>query len=646
MPREILLLEPNYKNKYPPVGLMKISTYHKMLGDNVRFYKGSMTAFFVNELVERCLFELETLLFKKIESDIQILIKKYIVSRRKTILAEILKSIDNFENVSEILVKYGIAYRKKLYLENQSWDRVYVTTLFTFYWKQTIETIEAAKFLVKDHNQLYVGGVMASLLPDEIEAATGIKPFKGILDRPGILDNNELVVDDLPLDYSILEEIDYVYPTGSAYFTFMTKGCTRKCAFCSVPILEPAYKPKVDTIDKFQEIKFRYGEQQNLLLMDNNVLASPQFFEIIDEIKAMGFTKGATFQEPNQYNIAIANLRQGINDTGYIRKSYNLLQKLAKRVTRKKEVYRKLTEILERYKLDKLTTITKRNLLDSYNELQPLYDQHRPLTKRLRYVDFNQGTDARYVTPELMEKMSEIPIRPLRIAFDYLGMEKQYTNAVRLAARYGIKELSNYLLYNFKDRPSELYRRMQINIELAQELNIEIFSFPMKYIPLFGEEAKDRRYIGKNWNKKFIRAVQSILNVTKGIVASGQSFFDLAFGKNVEEFEEILYMPETYIIYRGVFAENGLSNLWQAEFRALKNSELWPIAKEIIENNDFKTFKERTINPELLRFLTHYQVSSKDIGQEDKRLRDLRKQYRNLIKKDRFVNLTLTYDFE
>ena len=40
----------------------------------------------------------------------------------------------------------------------------------------------------------------------EIEKETGIKPFKGILDKPGMLDvDNDIVIDDLPLDYSIID---------------------------------------------------------------------------------------------------------------------------------------------------------------------------------------------------------------------------------------------------------------------------------------------------------------------------------------------------------------------------------------------------------------------------------------------------------
>ena len=645
--RQILLLEPNYRNKYPPIGLMKIATYHKMLGDEVRFFKGDMKKFIIDEIFNDCLLELVNFAPRRFWLENEKDVKSFISGRGKNIPENLYEiDSDKKELVTDTLNFYRSFYRRKEYLQNPKWDRVFVTTLFTFYWKQTIETIESAKFLVKDQKDLMIGGVMASLLPDEIEAATGIKPFKGILDKRGMLDDNNIIIDDLSLDYSILEEIDYKYPTGSAYFTFMTKGCTRKCAFCSVPILEPTYKPKIDTIDKFLDIKQKYGEQQNLLLMDNNVLASPQFVEIIDEIKEMGFYKGATFIEPNQYDIAITNLNSGLNDIAYEKKCFRLIHELLKKVSNKHEMTEHLIDILERYELLDFSSCTKEGLLHSYEFIKPIFEKNRRKTKKLRYVDFNQGTDARYVTDELMQKMSEIPIRPLHVAFDYLGMEKQYTNAVRLAAKYEIKDLSNYLLYNFKDKPAELYRRMEINIELAKELNINIFSFPMKYIPLFGEDAKHRHYVGKHWNKKFIRAIQSILNVTKGIVASGRNFFEVAFGKDLEEFEEILYMPETYIVYRQIFKQLGFTDIWRNEFRAIKNSELWSEVKEIIESSDFKNLEEKTTNNDILAFLTHYQVQKKDVGQEDIELINIRKQYSSLVKKDRFINLTLTYDFE
>ena len=40
--KNILLVEPGYKNKYPPLGLMKIAQYHGPRGkrDHVRFVKG------------------------------------------------------------------------------------------------------------------------------------------------------------------------------------------------------------------------------------------------------------------------------------------------------------------------------------------------------------------------------------------------------------------------------------------------------------------------------------------------------------------------------------------------------------------------------------------------------------------------------
>ena len=656
--RNILLIEPKYRNKYPPIGLMKIATYHKMLGDNVKFFKGDLKDLVLDQMTEDCIEK-----FYKIDKErnwkLEFNIIRNFIKTRKTEFLEILipkdennESIQRYSYLIENSIRsFSDIFRRKDYKNFPKWDRIYVTTLFTFYWKITIEAIHYSKHLIKNQDQIMVGGVLASLLHNEVEEETGIKPHEGLLDKPGMLDPNlpnakNIIIDNLPLDYSILDEIEYVYPTGSAYFTFMTKGCTRKCAFCSVPILEPTYKPKIDTIDKFAEIKEIYGEQQNLLLMDNNVLASPKFPEIIQEIKDMGFHKGATYIQPNQLDIAIKNLNAGLNDKAYVRRSYILVHELLKRLRGK--IKQNYYNVLDRHNLIRIETTTKEAILMAYIELKEIYEKYRLKAPKQRFVDFNQGTDARYVTDELMKLMSEIPIRPLRIAFDYWGMKKQYENAVRLAAKYEIKELSNYILYNFKDSPDELYNRLKFNVDIGEELKISIFSFPMKYIPLFGEEAKDRKFIGNKWNRKFIRAIQSVLNVTKGIVAPGRNFFEEAFGKDLKEYQEILHMPEALIIYRHFFRDLGVTDEWRAVYYSLNENEK-ETAFRLIESNEFNNWHDKTKNSKIIELMRFYSIKKddvKDLKEKDLYYKKTKNYFDKIIKDDQFKDLTLTYDFE
>ncbi|MFN0215112.1 MAG: hypothetical protein ACKVT2_12725 [Saprospiraceae bacterium] len=646
MNRNILLVEPNYANKYPPIGLMKIATYHRMLGDNVRFFKGDLRDLVVDTLCEECLERLSNIDSSVAWRHKQQPIRAFIKNKKSHLLDEL--EIENnpyYFLVLNCLTSFAEAYKKKTYLANPQWDRVYVTTLFTFYWKITVEAIEFSKRLVKSLDQLFVGGVLASLLHEELKAATGIEPMQGLLDKPGMLgDDNNIIIDDLPLDYSILEETDYNYPTQSAYFTFMTKGCTRKCAFCSVPILEPTYKSRVaGTTDKFEFIKDRFGEQQNLLLMDNNVLASPNFADIVEEIKAMGFVKGAMYTEPNQLAIAVRNLRDGYNDRAYLKRSHRLLNDLIKRVKGKsRQLY---YDTLAHYQLLRIETVTKKSLLDVYPLISEIYEKYRFKQPKQRFVDFNQGTDCRYVTEELMQKMSEIPIRPLRIAFDYIGLKKQYVAAIELAAKYGIEEMSNYILYNFKDKPEDFYNRLEVNVELCERLGVHIYSFPMKYIPLFKEEAKDRNFIGDHWNRKYIRAIQSVLNVTKGIVAPGRSFFQKAFGKNLNEFREILLMPETFIIYRYFFEFIGKTHEWREALNALNAGERLE-AESLILSNNFTAIEDLTKNPKIQSVLKYYTIRREDIEIDKAEYSEMKKAFDDLIKSDPFKKLTLTYDFE
>src|SRR3546814_3482386 len=97
-------------------------------------------------------------------------------------------------------------------------------------------------------------------------------------------------------------------------------------------------------------------------------------------------------------------------------------------------------------------------------------------TASKRRVDFNQGVDARILCkdPMYLQELATICLKPLRIAFDHLGLKKPYEQAIRYSADAGLRELSNYMLYNFRDDPADLFARMWLNVQLNEELDIRI----------------------------------------------------------------------------------------------------------------------------------------------------------------------------
>lgn len=610
MSRKVLLVEPNYKNKYPPMGLMKIATYYRQRGDDVRFFKGDLRNLVADLVIEDLLERLYAL-------DPSIKWKKYQLSLFNYIRKAKTSALDECDAFSSNPMAYQLAkdarlyYKRKDYFKNPPFDKVGITTLFTFYWDITIETINFVKQLCKDEKDVMVGGIMATLLPEEVYKATGIRPFVGLLNHPGDIDDGDpTIIDTLPLDYSILEEIEYKYPANNAYFAYMTRGCINNCAFCAVPKLEPTYCDYIGLKKQIDRAKNRFGEQRDLLLLDNNVLASKCYDKIIDEIKACGFQRGATYIPPSQYEIAINNLRAGFNDRAYIRKCINIYKALIEKLLpdEKAELYLKLED------LDCLhyETATKEAILSLDEYVAPLYKKHFKHAKKLkRIVDFNQGIDARLVTDANMKKLSEVNIFPLRIAFDHWEQKDIYERAVRTAVDNGIKNLSNYMLYNFRDKPEHLYYRMKLNIELCDELDANIYSFPMKYHPINDPAFfMNRDYIGKHWNRKFIRAVQAVLNSTKGKVGKGKEFFEEAFGADEHRFWTILWMPETFIIYRFMFKDN-LTRDWEEKFWSLSADKLEQV-QEIVALNQFKDLDLNQYEEQVRDVLTYYQFSREE----------------------------------
>ena len=644
--KKVLLIEPNYSNKYPPIGLMKLSTYYKNLGGwEVTFFKGDLKMFVIERIADRCIEE-----FNYIDSTIDWFLKRdefieYIKTRKKEVIERLAIERSDMELI--LLAKlddWKNYYWKGTWKDNPEWDRVGVTTLFTFYWDITVETINFAKLLVKKKKDLMVGGVLASIQPKELEEATGIKPWVGILGKPGVLDKGDTqIIDNLPLDYSILDEIEYKYPMSNAFYGYMTRGCIRHCAFCAVPTLEDKYIPYIPLKDRLDAVREVYGDQKDLLLMDNNVLASENLKDIIDDIVASGFGKGAKFVQPDMLEISIRNLQNGVNDRAYIRKSQALIAEFYQKLKPMKgdesyEVYK----VMARYHINKLATTKKENLIAAYEEIKDIYKRHQHPVPRARYVDFNQGVDARLFTEEIVELLSRIAIRPLRIAFDDIKTFPSYNKAIRMSAAAGLKDFSNYLLYNFVDKPLDLYQRLRINVELCDELNVNIYSFPMKYHPIRKgkDDAEDlshnRDYIGKHWNRKYIRAIQAILNSPKGKVGKGITFFLEAFGNDETEYMELLEMPETFILYRfffkwldekGSMGTDHWRQCWSHCMNTLAEDEKQLVLDIIHTNTFYKEELEAVTSADALKLLNFYTNYRKDIITPGTELYRLKQEY-------------------
>ena len=130
--RNILLIEPNYKNKYPPIGLMKLATYHRMLGDNVRFYKGDLKEFVLDEIVKEALTKLNQFANEIDWLARKTILKQFIKTRRKAFFVELVEDVfENYPIIEHWLNHFKDEYYNKNYRQNPKWDRVCITTLFT-----------------------------------------------------------------------------------------------------------------------------------------------------------------------------------------------------------------------------------------------------------------------------------------------------------------------------------------------------------------------------------------------------------------------------------------------------------------------------------------------------------------------------------
>lgn len=194
---KVLLVEPpksrKYHTPYPPLGLLKLATYHREQGDSVKLVHGI--------------------------------------------------SDDGFEP-----------------------DVIYVTSLFTYAWEPVHEVIRFYSSKYKKA-EVIVGGVYASLCQNHLKESFGdrIEIYQGVVPE----------LDDLLPAY-------WLIPEWKSSILFSSRGCIRKCSFCSVPQLEPKFQARASIKHLI------YPDHKKVTLWDNNILASPYWRDIFDELEESG----------------------------------------------------------------------------------------------------------------------------------------------------------------------------------------------------------------------------------------------------------------------------------------------------------------------------------------------------------------------
>ncbi len=198
---KVLLVEPEYYSRYPPLGLLKLAAYHRAKGDSI------------------------------------------------------------------LLVRGQVNFRYKKYVKpfRGPPDLIYVTSLFSYSWRPVHRAVKYYKQKYPK-SKVILGGIYASLLPEHAATSGADQVHIGL--HPEV--------------ESYVPAWDLI-PEWDSTILFASRGCVRKCGFCSVPKLEgPVHNPQ----SRLE--RFIHPNHKRIILWDNNFLGVPSWNEIVDELSDIG----------------------------------------------------------------------------------------------------------------------------------------------------------------------------------------------------------------------------------------------------------------------------------------------------------------------------------------------------------------------
>lgn len=312
----VLLVEPSYYTRYPPIGLLKLASYHRLKGNTVK-------------LVQGC-----------------------VKTKPKP-------------------------------------DLIYVTSLFTWAWEPVWASVRYYKAMFPAV-ELHLGGIYASILGEHAKLSGADYVKVGIIPE----------VENLMPAYDLVPGWD-----GSIVCT--SRGCNRQCPYCAVWRTEGKLNSCKESISHLI-----YPKHTRIILWDNNILQSPHWRSIFDE-----------------------------------------------------------------------------------------------LVESKKWVDFNQGLDARLIDDEAAEKISKMKFLCVRLSYDHDSMKKSIKNAIETLNAHGVRrrKIIIYVLYNFLDKPDNFFKRIKNIVDWGA------VAYPMRYEP-FNTLGRNKS-IGPKWDEERLRQVEKFRRV-------------------------------------------------------------------------------------------------------------------------------------
>lgn len=123
------------------------------------------------------------------------------------------------------------------------------------------------------------------------------------------------------------------------------------------------------------------------------------------------------------------------------------------------------------------------------------------LAEMQKTVDFNQGLDARLLTPEVVGAMRRFKVPVVRLAYDSDAIREPLHKAVKLllASGYNGRRIVVYCIYNHTDKPDGFHQRVRDLVDWG------VVAYPMRYEPL--RPQPKNTYVSEHWTARQLEMV-------------------------------------------------------------------------------------------------------------------------------------------